>query len=135
MKKGVLYFLIGGFFYICLVLLWVRQYSLITVDAKEIMSEYSNIGLIPFIQEDTESDYNVLHDNIIYIAEVNDEMEDSENITEDYSEDSGRNDVSEDSEENAETMNDYNAFQIMVVFCFGLCAGVVVGHFLTGFIR
>lgn len=28
-----------------------------------------------------------------------------------------------------------NQYKIMVVFCFGLCAGVIVGHFLTGFIK
>lgn len=31
--------------------------------------------------------------------------------------------------------NTYDNFKIMVIFCFGLSIGVIVGHFLTGFVK
>lgn len=126
MKRRLLFLLVGGFFYMCLLLLWGRQYTLLKVQAKEI-TDVSN-GYISSLEEIEQASDYVLSDSIQYIGEVN-ELEDSKNDS--YSDtDTSEDDISE----NDEVMNE-DQFRIMVIFCFGLCAGVVVGHFLTGFIK
>lgn len=111
----------------CLILLWGRQYTLLKVQAKEI-TDLSN-GYLSSLEEIEEDSDSVLSDSIRYIGEVN-ELEDSENDS--YSDTDYQ--TEDDLSENEEVMND-DQFRIMIIFCFGLCAGVVVGHFLTGFIK
>lgn len=125
--KRLLIFLVGGFFYMCLILLWGRQYTLLKVQAKEI-TDLSN-GYLSSLEEIEEDSDTVLSDSIGYIGEVN-ELEASENYSNSDSDYQAEDDISE----NEEVMND-DQFRIMIIFCFGLCAGVVVGHFLTGFIK
>lgn len=134
MRSRLLSFLVGGFFICCLVLLWGRQYQILTVKAEELTEDIEN-GYFSLDEEDTEDSDSVLSD-VTGVISLN---EDTNNdiYSEDYTFDTERNDVSEDSEENAENvpiMND-DQFRIMIIFCFGLCAGVIVGHFLTGFIK
>lgn len=136
MRKNLLYFLTGGFFYICLVMLWGRQYQIMTVQAKEIVDEVEENGLITLDEENEEDSDSVLSDSIGRIEKVDEDM-DMENNSEDYTEDTERDNVSEnqsDNEEEVSDMND-NGFQIMIIFSFGLLVGVLVGHFLTGFIK
>ena len=116
----------------CLLLLWGRQYTLLQVQAKEIV-DLEN-GYFSHLEE-TETDSNsILSDKFRYISEI-DEMEDYETDSEIDSDNSDGIDVSENQTENEEDMNTNDQFRIMIIFCFGLCAGVVVGHFLTGFIK
>ena len=115
----------------CLLLLWGRQYNTLKVQAKEIV-DLEN-GYLSSLEEVEVIPDKVLSDSIGYIEEVN-ELEDEENYTETDSDNSDGIDVSENQAENGEVMND-DQFRIMIIFCFGLCAGVVVGHFLTGFIK
>ena len=131
--KRILIFLCGGFFYMCLLLLWGRQYTLLQVQAKEIVDlQNGYFSHLAEIEEDSDS---ILSDSIKYIADVDDELEDLQNDSETDTNYSDGNDVSENQTENAETMNNDDQFKIMIIFCFGLCAGVIVGHFLTGFIK
>ena len=83
--------------------------------------------------EDEKTIDTVLSDNIGYIGEVN-ELENQEDNQEDNQDYETRDDISSDMSDNEEVMSN-DQFRIMVIFCFGLCAGVVVGHFLTGFIK
>lgn len=137
MKRALLISLIGGIFYICLMLLWGRQYQILTVHAKEVKENMENIenGYLSLDEESTEDSDTVLHD---YKGNIEvDENTDGDSITEDNTEDTERIDVSENSTEdgeNLQVMND-DQFRIMIIFCFGLSVGVIVGHFLTGFIK
>lgn len=106
-----------------------------TVQAKELILKTNENGLIETI-ETLEEDHNtVLQDTIRYISEVDNELENEENNQEDYQDYQDGDNISSSPAENEEDMNKEDQFKIMVIFCFGLCAGVIVGHFLTGFIR
>lgn len=131
-KRGLLISIVGGVFYICLVLLWAREYSILQVQAKEIVFQVNDNGLIESIESMEQSDKEVLSDSIENIVAVNDDDE-VYNFQEDqaYNQDMETESISQEDE----TMNNDDQFRIMIVFCFGLCAGVVVGHFLTGFIK
>lgn len=131
-KRGLLISIVGGVFYICLVLLWTREYSILQVQAKEIVFQVNDNGLIESIESMEQSDKEVLSDSIENIVAVNDDDE-VYNFQEDqaYNQDMETESISQEDE----TMNNDDQFRIMIVFCFGLCAGVVVGHFLTGFIK
>lgn len=131
-KRGLLISIVGGVFYICLVLLWTREYSILQVQAKEIVFQVNDNGLIESIDSMEQSDKEVLSDSIENIVAVNDDDE-VYNFQEDqaYNQDMETESISQEDE----TMNNNDQFRIMIVFCFGLCAGVVVGHFLTGFIK
>lgn len=131
-KRGLLISIVGGVFYICLVLLWAREYSILQVQAKEIVFQVNDNGLIESIESMEQSDKEVLSDSIENIVALNDDDE-VYNFQEDqaYNQDMETESISQEDE----TMNNDDQFRIMIVFCFGLCAGVVVGHFLTGFIK
>lgn len=135
MRKRLTFLIVGGFFYICLVLLWGRQYQIMIVQAKEIAEDIED-GYLPPNEETEQDSGEVLSDNIGKIEEVNDT--DRDNNSEDFTEDENSNVLQEDRQDNEETdeepMTD-NQFRILVIFCFGLSVGVIVGHFLTGFIK
>lgn len=109
----------------------------VSARGMDLISEAEDIvelenGYLP-LDEEIESDPGeLLQDTIQDITQVDDDN--SENFTEDstYSEDNIEN--SESDLSMAEIMNE-DQYRIMVIFCFGLLAGVVVGHFLTGFIK
>lgn len=136
MKNRLIFFIVGGFFYICLVMLWSRQYQILTVSAKEIGEQMRgiDIGFNALDEEIEQNSNSVLHDNIQFVA-LNEE-DYGENYSDDYSEDTDGDSFSENQSDYEEIsdMND-NQFRIMVIFCFGLSIGVIVGHFLTGFIK
>lgn len=136
MKNRLIFFIVWGFFYICLVMLWSRQYQILTVSAKEIGEHMKGIDIgFNALDEEIEQDSNsVLHDNIQFVA-LNEE-DYRENYSNDYTEDPDGDSFFENQSDNEEIsdMND-NQFRIMVIFCFGLSIGVIVGHFLTGFIK
>lgn len=134
MKRFILSFIVGGFFILCLVLLWGRQYQILTVKAEELTEDIEN-GYLSLNEEDIENTGSVLCDytGVIALNENSDDISDTENDT--YN--TNTENVSEDSqtyEESDSIMND-DQFRIMCIFCFGLCSGIIVGHFLTGFIK
>ena len=126
-NRGILNLILGGFFYTLIIFSFLTRYNNIVVYAKENIIEMVENGYIPLDEEDEQDTRNVLYDYKESIVSVNDEMEDSENYTEDMS-DNNTDTIEED-------MTDNDKFHIMIIFCFGLCAGVIVGHFLTGFIK
>lgn len=127
-KKGLLLdFLFGGLFYIVIVSMYINIFGALTVKAEELSDSIEN-GFVS-LDEEIESDSSeLLSDSIDYIQGVNDDMENESNFEEDYS------DSTSDSSSEEDMTND-DKFHIMIIFCFGLCAGVIVGHFLTGFIK
>ena len=130
----IIYPLISITFYFCIMCVYAREVS---ARGMDLISEAEDIvelenGYLP-LDEEIESDPGeLLQDTIQDITQVDDDN--SENFTEDstYSEDNIEN--SESDLSMAEIMNE-DQYRIMVIFCFGLLAGVVVGHFLTGFIK
>ena len=129
-NRGVLTFLIGGVFYTLMALSLFTRVNALTVQAREIVLSVNENGFISFDEEMEQNDCQVLSDRTRFISSVNDEMEDTENYSEDLS-----GDNSDSETESEEDMTNNDKFEIMIVFCFGLCAGVIVGHFLTGFIK
>lgn len=127
-KKGLLLdFLFGGLFYIVIVSMYINIFGTLTVKAEELVDNIEN-GFVS-LDEETESDSSkVLSDSIGYIEEVNDDLENESSYEEWFADSASDSSVEED-------MTNDDKFHIMVIFCFGLCAGVIVGHFLTGFIK
>ena len=132
MKRSLI-FLIGGVFYICLGLLWAREYNILTVHAEEIKVNFED-GYLSLMEEDQEDQPEILSDTIVYLDSLDEDKDLSDN-SEDIQNNENADDVLSDSETDEETMNNDDQFRIMIVFCFGLCVGVIVGHFLTGFIK
>lgn len=125
MKRSFILFLLGGFFYSLLCSLYLSKAY--TVKAKVI--EIVDDGYISYMEEDHKVSDNVLSDSIKLISEVEDEDQiHSSEIVSNNSEDFSYSEVSDD-------MNNVSEFHIMCVFGFGLIVGVIVGHFLTGFIK
>lgn len=133
MRRG-LYLTLGGFF-ICFILSFyvLRVYAI----GAELKSKANYIlsvenGHLSLLEEDRENTSQVLYDNIRFISEVeDDELLGPENDTE-----SGAEDMSNDTQtENDEAITTTNQFRIMVVFCFGIVSGVIVGDILTRFIK
>lgn len=103
MKRGVLFILVGGFFYICLVLLWCRQYNILTVKANELTEEITeDYGYLSSFEEDSESDDSLLQDTITPIKDLSNDFESSEDITEDYKDIKNGDSVLSDSFEDEE---------------------------------
>ena len=126
-NRGIINLILGGFFYTLIIFSFLTRYNNIVVYAKENIIDMVDNRYISFVEEDEQNTSNVLYDYKESIVPVNDEVEDSENYTEDMS-DNNTDSIEED-------MTDNDKFHIMIIFCFGLCAGVIVGHFLTGFIK
>lgn len=132
MKKG-LYLVIGGFFSALIFGLYVYRINVLADELKQ-KADYIlrvNDGFISLLEEDTEDRNQILSDSIRTIA--SNEDENMEDYTETYTDYQDGNDVVQDQVQDQQTLE--NSFRIMVVFCFGLVAGVIVGHFLTGFIK
>ena len=132
-KKISLGLLTGGAFYICLVLLFARQYEILTVHAEEIVEEID--GYLPLMEEDQEDSVPLLHEYIKPIEEVEYESEDNNSDPQGDSDMQNDSDVVEDSQVMEDDITNDDKFRIMIIFCFGLVTGVIVGHFLTGFIK
>lgn len=132
-KKISLWLLIGGAFYICLVVLFLRQYEILTVHAEEIVNEID--GYIPLNDEDQEDIDPILRDSIKPIQEIEYEAADNNIYTEGDSDLENDSEVVEDSQVMEDDITENQKFQLMIIFCFGLVTGVIVGHFLTGFIK
>ena len=119
--------MLGGFLCSIVSVLILSAGKKTIVYANEVAEEGN--GYFSLMEKISEDDDKVLHDNIKYISEVVDEsnisgVDDTENDSYDTENDSA-----------GEDMNSMNEFQIMVIFSFGLLVGVIVGHFLTGFIK
>ena len=106
--------------------MYLNVYGTLNVKAQELVDDLEENGYISLDEEIEQSTGKVLSDSIGIIS-LN-EMEDFENYSENDS-------IESDISENEENMSSDDKFRIMIVFCFGLCAGVIVGHFLTGFIK
>ena len=127
-KKGlILNFLIGGFFYIFFVSMFLNVYGGLSVKANELTDVIEN-GYLPLYEEIEQDNVEILSDSVRYISGVNDEMEDQENFSDDYQDNQDSNVMEED-------ITNEDKYKIMIIFCFGLLSGVIVGHFLTGFIK
>lgn len=122
-------FLIGGVFYICLILLWSRQFSIL-VKAEEIRN-----GYLSSLEEDQDNIDLVLSDNETDMETLNDTIQNIQDFADSDSDYENTDDVSEDTQTNEEDMNNEDQFRIMIIFCFGLVAGVIIGNYLTGFIK
>ena len=121
-------FLIGGGFYICLILLWSRQFSIL-VKAEEIRN-----GYLSSLEEDQDNIDLVLSDNETDMELLNDTIQNIQDFADSDSEYENTDNVSEDTQTNEEDLNNEDQFRIMIIFCFGLVAGVIIGNYLTGFI-
>ena len=115
--------------------LYAREVSAMGMDIIEKAEEMveSENGLLSPLDEDTEEVGYILQDTIQPIT-LSYDMEDSENNSENNS---GYENYYESNESNisdSEIMNE-DQYRIMVIFCFGLIAGIIAGHFLTGFIK
>lgn len=131
MKKG-LYLVIGGFFSALIFGLYVYRINVLADELKQ-KADYIlrvNDGFISLLEEDTEDRNQVLSDSIRTLAYEDQDMED---YTETYTDYQDGDDVVQDQVQDQSTLE--NSFHVMVVFCFGLVSGVIVGHFLTGFIK
>lgn len=133
MRRG-LYLTLGGFL-ICFILSFyvLRVYAI----GAELKSKADYIlsvenGHLSLFEEDSKDTSQVLYDNIRYISEVEDEHL---FYTENYSEGSSQDMPNDNKIENEEAITTTDTFRIMVVFCFGLVSGVIVGDILTRFIK
>ena len=90
----------------------------------EINEQIEN-GYISHLEENPENRNPILRD-VVAAIEGEEELIDEDRVDNmDY--ENNDNSTMED--------NNYDNFKIMVIFCFGLSVGVIVGHFLTGFIK
>lgn len=104
-----------------------HMFNSIYVHAAEIIEDL-DINLDDEIYSNTEEVDPELSDTFKPIKETISEDSDTETDNKD-----GDN-VFNDSEENEEVMTE-NPIYYMVVFCFGLVLGVIVGNYMTGFIK
>lgn len=131
------YILIVGIAWFIYVLLSVNVFVYageIEEEAKEVIESIEDrVDSISTYDEEIEGNDKVLHDTITPLKE------DYKTISEDPADYTDRNNVSSNSEENEETMtetiDETKSYNIMIIFALGLVAGVITGHFLTGFIK
>ena len=90
----------------------------------EINEQIEN-GYISHLEENPENRNPILRD-VVAAIEGEEELIDEDRVDNmDY----------ENNDNSTMENNSYDNFKIMVIFCFGLSVGVIVGHFLTGFIK
>lgn len=138
MKRCNITLVIGCFFCVLITSIYTRQLIVFADDLEEeaaeiteqIQEEEENIEDLEQV-ENEEEDPEQLHDVIAPISE------DVPRIEEDQTDYQDRDNVQTDTQEDEETMtdNNNNPLDIMILFTLGIIAGVIVGHFLTGFIK
>lgn len=117
----------------CLYAREVSAMGMDIIDKAEQMVESEN-GYLSSLDEDTTETGYILQDSIQPITLTAYDMEDSENNTENSPGYEDYNENSESDISDSEIMNE-DQYRIMIIFCFGLLAGILAGHFLTGFIK
>lgn len=90
----------------------------------EINEQIEN-GYISHLEETTENRNPILRDIIATIEGEDEVIDEDRDDNMDY----------ENSDNSTMENNGYDNFKIMVIFCFGLSIGIIVGHFLTGFVK
>lgn len=113
-----------GFIALLLLNKYHQVYAFELEKIGEINEQIEN-GYFSQLEETPENRNPILRD-IIATVEGEDEVIDEDRNNNIYYENSDNSTVED---------NNYDNFKIMVIFCFGLSIGVIVGHFLTGFIK
>lgn len=124
MRSRGLYFILGGFLFVWILSVYFYHINAMASDltGKIQMIAIDEDGYISLLEEDEKNTGILLSDSI----------GDIETLNEDYDNDNEYNDSNMD---NGVDSTEYDNFKIMVIFCFGLVAGVIVGNYLSGFVK
>lgn len=123
MRSRRLYFIVGGFLLVWILSVYFYHVNAMASDLSDkIQIVIDENGHFSLLEEDKQNSSIILSDTFGNFETMNENDDYNDTVTEN------------DTDLGGDSMQ-YDNYKIMVVFCFGLLTGVIVGHFLTGFIK